>query len=366
MVEPTTRAGAPAGGGPTLAQALIEVGASLSDVCARPPRWQGARDTGAPETCAFFLISAASVHLVEAAVAHPRIRPVDVSVETMGGFGAIEASIATGRLQIAVGGSGPGTMGLLPAIPGARSQGASVLVLTPRTPPALVGAYDIQESSYFHPLHAVGAELYDAFIPLGDVEEMPRVAMRLRHLFARPHGAVVHVSVPTNLLTRVCPPLPALAAVQIALPAPSAATVAYVVELLKGRGGRAALMLGSGSVPHRAKVAELVARSGAVHFSTPAAAGILPGALGVVGNAGSGDVAARLRELDVRSLVVLGTRAGTASGGANAALLPDDCVVVHVDIDAEAVAGNAMAMRDRPVLAVTADLGEFLDAVLRA
>jgi acetolactate synthase-1/2/3 large subunit len=346
-----------------VAQALIDVAATLSDVCARPPRWQGAHGGGVA-SCAFFLVSAASVHLVEAAVADPRIRAVDVSVETMAGFGAIEASIATGRLQVVIGGSGPGTMGVLPAIPGARSQGASVLVLTPRTPAALLGAYDIQESSHFHPLHAVGAELYDAFIPLGDAAEMPRLATRLRHLFARPQGAVVHVSVPTNILAQPCPQLPGLHDLQVALPAPSALTVQRIVGLMERGGGRTAFLLGNGCVPHRTRLDTLVARLDAVHFSTPAAVGVLPGSLGVIGNAGSGDVARRLRELDVRCLIVLGTRLGTASGGGNPELLPEACAVVHVDIDAGAVAGNAMAMRGRPVLAVTSDLGEFIDALM--
>jgi acetolactate synthase I/II/III large subunit len=350
-------------GGLTLAETQIDLVATLSDLCARPPRWGGLRETGAAASCAFFLISAASVHLVEAAVAHPRIRPVDVSVETMGAYGAIEASIATGRPQIVIGGSGPGTMGVLPAIPGAKSQGATVLVLTPRTPAPLVGAYDIQESSCYHPLHAVGSELYDAFIPLADVTEMARLAVRLRHLFARPQGAVVHVSVPTNLLNTPCPPLPDLGAVQVALPAPSAATVARVAELLTGPGGPPAFLLGGGFVPHRHRLAALLKRWGAVHLTTPPAAGILPGSLGVIGNAGCTDVGERLRKLDVRCLVVLGTRLGTASGGGDAALLPNGCAVVHVDIDAGAVAANAMATRDRPVLAVTADLGEFLDAL---
>jgi thiamine pyrophosphate-dependent acetolactate synthase large subunit-like protein len=360
-----TRARPTAGDTPTVAQTLIDVAATLSDVCARPPRWQGAHGADRDGSCAFFLISAASVYFVEAAVAHPRIRATDVSVETQGAFAAIEASIATGRLQVVIGGSGPGTMGLLPAIPGARSQSATVLVLTPRTPAALVGAYDIQESSYFHPLHAVGAELYDAFIPLGDAAEMPRLATRLRQLFARPQGAVVHVSVPTNVLAQACPQPPPLHAIEVALPAPSAATVRRIVELMDSCGGRTAFLLGNGCVPYRGPLAELVARCGAVHFSTPAAAGILSGSLGVIGNAGSGEIPRRLRELDVRCLIALGTRTGTASGGANAELLPDGCSVVHVDLDAGAVAGNALATRNRPGLAVTADLGEFIDALLQ-
>lgn len=347
----------------TLAEAQIDLVATLSDVCARPPRWQGRREHDSAASCAFFLISAASVHWVEAAVAHPRIRAVDVSVETMGGFGAIEASIATGRPQIVIGGSGPGTMGILPAIPGARAQGATLLVLTPRTPSTLVGAHDIQEASYDQPLHAVGAELYDAFIPLGCVEEMPRVALRLRHLLARPQGAVVHISVPTNLLTETCPPLPDVAAVQIGLPAPGAATMARVVELLSRPGGPPAFLLGSGCVPHRHRLAAVLERWGAVHLTTPPANGLLPGSLGVIGNAGSGGVADRLRELDVRCVVVLGSRLGTASGGGDADLLPPGCPVVHVDIDPGAVAANALATRNRPLLSVAADLGEFLDAL---
>lgn len=347
----------------TLAQRQIELAVTLAELCARPGRWHGGRSTGDPATCGFFLISAASVAWVEAAAAHPRIRAVDVSIEAMGVFAAIEASIATGRVQIVICGAGPGTVGPLWAIPGARAQGATVLVLVPRTPPHLVGATDIQESSDDQPLHTAGAALYDKVIAMNDVAEMPRIAMKLRHLFARRQGAVVQLSVPTSLLPKVCPPLPDVAAVAIALPAPSASTITRVGELLSGPGGPPAFLFGSGAVAYRDRLPALLERWGAVHFTTPAATAIVPGSLGVIGNAACGDVARRLRELDVRCLVILGSRLGTASGGGNAALLPVGCQVVHVEVDADAVVGNAIATRGHEVMLVASDIGEFLDAL---
>lgn len=344
-----------------LAQAQIELAATLADVCAQPPRCPGAPNEG---TCAFFLISAASVAWVEAAVAHPRIRALDVSIEPMATFAAIEASIATGRLQIVICGSGPGTLGHLTAVPAARAQGAAVLVLVPRTPPRLASAVDIQESSWEQPLHCVGAELFDDTIALEDVAEMPRIARRLRHLFARPQGAVVRLSVPTHLLRRECPPLPDLGLIEIALPAPGPGLIARVAESLSDDAGPPAFLFGSGALAFRDRLGPLVERWSAVHFTTPSATAILPGSLGVVGNGAHGDVPARLRELGVRCVVVLGSRLGTASGGGDPELLPPGCRVVHVDIDPRVIAANAVATWDRPLIFVPADIGMFIDLII--
>jgi acetolactate synthase I/II/III large subunit len=347
----------------TLAERLIELVVDLADVCVRPPRWTGELDVLDQVTCAFFLISAANVAWVEAAAAHPRVQIADVSIEAMATFAAIEASIATGRPQLVISGSGPGTAGHLWAVPAARSQGAAVLVLVPRTPPSLVGSNDIQESSSYHPIHMAGATLYDEVLAMEDIAEMPRIAMRLRHLFTRRQGAVVQLSVPTNLFSRTCPPLPDLRAVHIAQPAPSARTVAHVRELLSRPGAPPAFLFGSGAVAYRARLGALVERWGAVHFTTPAATAILPGSLGVIGNAAHGDVPRRLRELGVRCVVVLGSRLAVASGGGDGALLPPGCHVVHVDADPDVVAGNAVATRGRRVTFVPCDIDEFLDAL---
>jgi len=349
----------------TLAERQIELVVTLADLCARPPRWRGERDELGHISCAFFLISAANLAWVDAAAAHPRVRAVPVSIEAMGSFAAIEASIATGRPQLVISGSGPGTLGHLWAIAAARAQGASVLVLVPRTPPELAGSNDIQEASYDQPLHVVGAHLYDKVIALEAVAQMPRIARTLRQLFARPQGAVVQLSVPTNLLVALCPALPRLDAVRIELPSPSAATIADVAELLSGPGKRPAFLFGSGAVAFRHRLGALVERWGAVHFSTPAAAAIVPGSLGVIGNAASGDIAKRLLELDVSCLVVLGSRLAIASGGGDGALLPAGCHVVHVDADHNVIAGNAVATWGHDVTFIPSDIGTFLDALER-
>ncbi|MDX6720539.1 MAG: hypothetical protein QOJ63_2793 [Solirubrobacteraceae bacterium] len=347
-------------GGLTLAQAQIEVAAVAADLCAQPRRVGGMSDA---QTCAFFLISAASVDWVEAAVAHPAIRTVDVAIEHMATFAAIEAARATGRLQIVICGSGPGTLGHLAAVPAARAQGASVLMLVPRTPPHLAGGPSIQESSWEQPLHEVGANLFDDSIAMEHVRQMTRIAKRLRHLFARPQGAIVRLSVPTSLLRMPCPELPDLRLADIRLPAPDARTVADVVALLEGPGGPPAFMFGSGAVAFADRLGPLVGRFGAVHFTSPTATAILPGSLGVVGNAAHGDVPARLRELDVRCVVVLGSRLGTASGGDEPGLLPPGSHVVHVDVDPRVIAGNAVATWNSKVTFVPSDIGTFIDAI---
>ena len=345
----------------SLAHAQIDVVARVAELCAQPPRCPGVPAAG---TCAFFLISAASVAWVEAAVAHPAVRAIDVAVEQMATFAAIEASRATGRLQIVICGSGPGTLGHLGAVPAARAQGVHVLVLVPRTTPSLAGAVDIQEASWEQPLHHVGASLFDDSIAMEDTSEMPRIARRLRHLFARPQGAIVRLSVPANLLRRAYRErLPHLGAVDITLPAPDAKTVAKVIERLSGQGRPPAFLFGSGAVAFRDRLGALVERFGGVHFTTPGATSILPGSLGVVGNAAHGDVPARLRELGVECVVVLGTRLGTASGGGDPHMLPPGCHVVHVDVDPRVIAGNAVATWYRNLTFIPSDIGAFIDAI---
>lgn len=362
-VGPAQPTASHAGGEPTLARRQIEAFAAICELCARPPRWTGSVDVLAPTTCAFFLISGASAPWVEAAAAEPRVRAVDVSIEAMGTFAAIEASIATGRPQLVICGAGPGTLGHLWAVPGARAQGATVLLLVPRTAPQLTGAVDIQETSSYAPLHEAGSDLFDAVMTMDDVWQMPRILQRLHRLFERPQGAVVQLVVPANLLRRPCPPIPDPTSADIALPAPGAEAMARVAKLLRAPGGPPAFLFGSGSVAFRHRLGPLVERWGAVHLSTPAAAGIVPGSLGTIGNAAGGHVPERLRDLDVRCVVVLGSRLGVASGGENADLLPPGCDIVHVDVDPDAVAADAAATRDRRVTLIQADIGEFLDAL---
>lgn len=347
--------------GPTLAQRQIEAFISICEQCARPPRWPGSQDA-APTTSAFFLISAASVAWVDAAAADSRIRLIDVSLEAMATFAAIEASVATGRPQLVIAGAGPGRLGHLWAVPAAQAQGASLLVLVPRTPPHRAGMTDIQEGSTFSPLHQAGADLFDAVIAMDDIAQMPQIVLRLRTLLARPQGAVVQLSVPSHLLGLPCPELPDLPRLEIALPAPSPATTRDVRAEL-GAGPPPAFLIGSGAVPYGHRLPAILERFGAVHFSTPAAAGLLKDSLGTIGNASGGDIPVRLRELGVRCVIVLGSRLGIASGGGAEGLFPPDSHIIQVDVDQELIAGNAVAMRGRRVTLVQSDIGEFLDAI---
>ncbi|HEX4363581.1 MAG TPA: thiamine pyrophosphate-binding protein [Solirubrobacteraceae bacterium] len=348
---------------PTLAERQIDLIPALGDASPRAARWSGEIPHDAPACCAFGLISAASVHWFEAAVAHPRVRVVDVSLEAMGAFAAIEASIATGRPQIVICGSGPGTLGVQWAIPAARGQGASLLVLTPRTPPELAGTTQIQESSFFSLPPTVGAELFDANFILTSVLEMPRIAVALRHLFARPQGGVAQLSVPTNLLDRRCPKLLDPSALEIAPPAPGTRALARIAEWLALPGGPPAFILGGGCTGHGRELGNVIKRLGAVHLTTPGALGLLPNSLGLIGTSADADVAALLHVARPRCAFVIGTRLGTASGGNDAALLPKDCPIVHVDAEPSGSVGNAPATRTHRLLSVQSDVGEFVAAL---
>lgn len=122
-------------------------------------------------------------------------------------------------------------------------------------------------------------------------------------------------------------------------------------------------MFGSGAVAYRDRLGAVLERWGAVHFTTPAAAAILPGSLGVVGNGAHGDVPRRLVELGVRCCVIVGSRLATASGGGDPELLPPNCDVIHVDADPALVGGSALATRGRRMTLIPSDIGEFLDAL---
>ena len=118
-------------------------------------------------------------------------------------------------------------------------------------------------------------------------------------------------------------------------------------------------MLGSGSVAYAEKLGALISRMGAVHITMPAALGLLPDSLGLIGTAAEADVAARLRTVGPRCAFVLGTWRGTASGGGDTALLPKGCPVVHVDVAPYEAVGSAPAVRGHPLLSVTSEIGEF-------
>ena len=338
----------------TVAQAHIELAVTLSARSARPARWPHGPACD-DRLRAFFLISAANVLWVDAMAAHPRVHAIDVSIEAAGMFSALEAAIATGRMQLVICGSGPGTLGVLWALPAARAQGAPILILVPLPPPWLVDGPDIQEA----PVLPAAAPLCDDVIAMHDARALPRIAMRLHKLFAERKGAVVVLAAPTHLLGEPSAPVPDISRVQIRPPAPSRATIAEVAEWMSATTAPAAVLVGAGALPYLDRVEELIKRLGAVHFATPPAAAALGGSLGVIGNTQYGDVPRRLRELDVDCVLVLGSRLGTASGGGDPALFPDGCRVVHVDIDPVT---TAPAMWHRDVLSVTSEIGEFLHA----
>ena len=97
----------------------------------------------------------------------------------------------------------------------------------------------------------------------------------------------------------------------------------------------------------RGALGAVLERWHAVHFTTPAATTLAPGLLGVIGNAAYGDVPGQLRELDVCCVVVLGSRLGTASGGANPDLFPEHCHIVQFEIDPDVAAASASLHMER-------------------
>lgn len=302
---------------------------------------------------------AAFVHALED---HRTIRWHMARTEAGAVLEAVGACSVTGAPAVVVATCGPGVAALHQGLLVARSAGARIVVVSPRTPAPQRGRRVPQDSGPPSADFLVPGPLFDTVAAPESVDELAPLAAVLGAGLARRHGFLAHVVLPTDLLTRPAPPLPAVRR-RPGRVVPDPELVAEVASVLRRR--RCFVVAGRGARDDAGLVAELAAAAGAPVVTTPGAKGVVdergPLAFGVTGIGGTAGTLEALRAVRPHIGLVLGSGLGPASVGADVVRLPRHGLV-HVDRDPAAIG----AAWDVPTLAVEAELRPFLEALLPA
>jgi acetolactate synthase-1/2/3 large subunit len=280
-------------------------------------------------------------------------------------FAAIEAYFASGRPVVLFTTTGPGLTNALTGIMAAREERARLIVVSPYSSAAVRGRFAIQETTRT----TLPPSFYDGDGPfhyaaiVHDPAQLGAIERELQAGLARPTGFVAHLAIDTAVQrapVAASQPPPRAPAAPAATPA--RADVEACIAALSA--GPFAIWTGFGAREAAAEVAMLARRMRAPVMSTPRGKGTFPEDdpmfVGVTGLAGHDSVARFLEEFEPRRLLVLGSRLGEgASFWDRRFIVPEG--FVHVDVD-PCVPGRAFP--DAPTLAIVADVGATLRAVL--
>ncbi len=312
--------------------------------------------------------------LLWAALSH-RLDVLHFRHEAGAAFAAAEAYLADGIPVVVFTTTGPGITNALTGLLAARTEGAKVVLVSAYASAPQRGRGGIQETSgYTMPttgLFEAGAWFDDAVI-LESPDQLPQVLRRIEAGFSRPGCFVAHVSIPNAVqgapLSRPLPPVARVAdgaGGRLAKPGVNHAAVAHCAALLAAE--PFAIWVGFGARGASTVLRAFVDRTGAPVMCSPRAKGVLPEDhplfVGVTGMGGHADAtAAFMRTCAPRRVLVLGTRLGEPTSFWNDALVPPDGFI-HVDVDPRV---PGVAFPQAQTLAVQADAGDFLEALLAA
>ena len=291
---------------------------------------------------------------------HGRIQWHTARGEGGGALEAVGAWTVTGDPVVLVGTCGPGVVAFHQGLLIARSEGAHLVVVSPRTPAPQRGRRVPQDSGAPSVDFTVPGLLFDYVAAPESVEELVPIAAELSAGLSSRGRFLAHLILPTDLLNA---PAPALAALRRrpGLLVPDASTVDEVVALLAAH--RFFILAGRGARGDAELVTELARATGAPVVTTPGAKGVIdersPLAAGTTGIGGTAGTLDTIRAVRPELGLVLGTGLSPASVAAELVGLPPRGLV-HVDRDAAAI-GPAWPV---PTLAVESDLRPFLQAVL--
>lgn len=293
----------------------------------------------------------------------------DLSIETLhfrneagAAFAAIEASLERRGAVAVFCTTGPGITNTLTGMAAARAEGAKVLLISGRTSPAQRGRGAVQETPMPSADFFTPGWLFDEVFMLESSAELPQIERRLQHGIGRAGSYLAHISIPLGLQSAPAELRPAPPEYQSSHSHPDPAAVGEVVRLMRTK--RCAIWVGHGARHAARQVRALVDLTGVPVIATPRGKGIVPenspSYLMVTGLGGHAGGIAELGRYDPEFMLVLGTRLGEASSGWERRLVPRGGLV-HVDIDVS-VPGTAF---DAPILAIQADVGTFVDQILR-
>lgn len=287
--------------------------------------------------------------LAESGIPFAHVRREDACV-----YAAAEDSLDRGRPSVVCVTSGEAVAHAMSAIPSARAEGATLLVLSGCSNPSQFGRAAIQGtdlSTMANDFYRSGP-LLDFSRLMVDARELPWVLNRLSVGFQRPNGFVAHLALPRELQqARV--PCGAPTSLRVTLPAPSAEALEYCGETLGS--ASFATLVGFGARHAAAEIRRLIELTGTRTLTTPRAKGTVLDAP-CIGLGGTRDYYPRGRP---ERLLVLGSRLGEAACGWDAELLPER-EILHVDLDPSCFGASF----DFPTYGVQAEVLLFLRALL--
>lgn len=307
-----------------------------------------------------FGVSGGAIAAFWAAVTSGGLQVVHFRHESGAAFAATEASLATGEPVVVFVTTGPGLTNALTGMLAARGEGARVILVSAFSSPEKQGRFAIQETgpatvpdAFYRP-----GPLFHAAWTLESGADLDGVAAALAEGLSGPLGFTAHIALPTGLQGDACE----LRVAPHPRPPHTAPDLAEVARRL--REGSFAVWLGHGARHAAAAIRALAEQTGAGVFCSPRAKGIFPEDhpqfVGVTGMGGHDTPRRFLRAMRPRHVLVLGTRLGEATSFWDPSLVPDGGFV-HVDLDPTV---HAAAYPEAPTLAVTADIGTFVTALL--
>jgi acetolactate synthase I/II/III large subunit len=284
--------------------------------------------------------------------------------EAGAGFAAIEASIAADAPVVVFATTGPGLANAITPMIAARWEGARIVFVSGTTSTTQRGRVAFQETSPLTfpiaGLFTAGPVFHYAAI-IESAEELETAAARLAAGLSRPGPFVAHLSIPLGVQSAPCGAhLPTHLSAS-----PPAAAPAAIDECVRALAeGPFVVWLGFGARRAAPAVRALVERTGAHVMCSPRAKGIFPENhplfLGVTGLTGDTRVRDWITRHRPERALVLGSRLGELSSAWAPELAPP-CGFVHVDLDPDAFGA---AYPRAPTIAIQADVGPFLDALL--
>jgi thiamine pyrophosphate-dependent acetolactate synthase large subunit-like protein len=280
-------------------------------------------------------------------------------------FAAIEACFASGRPTVLFTTTGPGLTNALTGIVAAREERARVIVVSAYTSASSRGRFAIQETSR----STLPPSLYEAGRPfhfasiVDDPTQLAAVETGLAAGLARRSGFIAHLALDTAVQRAPAAQSQFLLLEDpISAEAPSPGQVATCIHALSD--GPFAIWCGYGARDAAAEVAALARRMRAPVMCSPRGKGIFPEDdplfVGVTGLAGHASVMRYLEEFNPRRLLVLGSRLGEPTSFWDRRFVAPEGFV-HVDVDPDV---PGVAFRTAPTLAIVADVGATLRAVL--
>lgn len=297
-----------------------------------------------------------------------RIEVVHCRHESGAAFAATELSLATGRPAVVFTTTGPGLTNALTGLAAARSEGAHVVLVSGASSQERRGRHPFQEtaSGQGWPWLSAGSapdeRLYEAHVETPP--DLQGAVQQLHRLVCSSAGGVVRVLLSTSAQACAAPVRDGSGMRRSVVK--HTAEVTEAKKCAERLGDDVVVWLGFGARHAAAPVRRLVEARGWHVMATPRGKGILPEGhplyLGVTGLGGDAHVLRELGRARPEHVVVLGSRLGEFSSFWHPGYLPSRALV-HVDVDPTAFGS---AYREVPTMGVCADVGAFVEAMLRA